>query len=247
MSDIKIECPHCSQHLDVPELMLGTIAECPRCRGSFQLPHPVAKCVQVEHPIQRAASDKISSTQQCPFCGETILKIAVKCKHCGSFLGQKAASASRTNGEESSILPVFSKPAGPIGGMGWALLLTPFISALIFQFLLHGAIKGDTDDFSPFFVVGFIPVLLTTILITIEAVKVGAGGTNDLNPKGTRREGPVLWFITGLLFCIVVYPWWMKRRAEYGFRNLRVFSILSMIAWFVVTPLLASIFFPVGD
>jgi len=30
------------------------------------------------------------STKACPFCGETILSVAVKCKHCGEFLKEDA-------------------------------------------------------------------------------------------------------------------------------------------------------------
>lgn len=38
MSDIKVNCPHCKQSLEVPEEMLGTIADCPSCAGQIQLP-----------------------------------------------------------------------------------------------------------------------------------------------------------------------------------------------------------------
>lgn len=38
MSDIKVNCPHCQQPLEVPEEMLGTIAACPSCNGQIQLP-----------------------------------------------------------------------------------------------------------------------------------------------------------------------------------------------------------------
>lgn len=38
MSDIKVNCPHCKQPLEVPEEMFGTIAECPSCNEQIQLP-----------------------------------------------------------------------------------------------------------------------------------------------------------------------------------------------------------------
>lgn len=38
MSDLKVACPHCGQHLEVPEDMLGTLIDCPSCHASMQLP-----------------------------------------------------------------------------------------------------------------------------------------------------------------------------------------------------------------
>ncbi|MEI8372681.1 MAG: GYF domain-containing protein [Planctomycetota bacterium] len=43
-------------------------------------------------------------TKPCPFCGETILRVAKKCKHCGEFLeGQDA----KTGESDKRILPLF--------------------------------------------------------------------------------------------------------------------------------------------
>ena len=72
MSDIKLNCPHCEQSLDIPSELLGQTVECPSCQGSIALPKP--------EPQPKA------ETKDCPYCGELILAKAKKCKHCGELL-----------------------------------------------------------------------------------------------------------------------------------------------------------------
>jgi len=38
MADIKIQCPHCSQHLDAPSEMAGQEIDCPACGGRMVIP-----------------------------------------------------------------------------------------------------------------------------------------------------------------------------------------------------------------
>jgi predicted RNA-binding Zn-ribbon protein involved in translation (DUF1610 family) len=40
------------------------------------------------------SDDTTGKTKACPFCGETILAVAVKCKHCGEFLDSAEVAAS---------------------------------------------------------------------------------------------------------------------------------------------------------
>lgn len=49
-------------------------------------------------------------TKKCPFCGETILEVAIKCKHCGSMLNE-----TKTENEEEQILA--DKPANMFRGI----------------------------------------------------------------------------------------------------------------------------------
>lgn len=48
--------------------------------------------------------------KKCPFCGETILEVAIKCKHCGSMLND-----SKIKNEEEQILA--DKPANMFRGI----------------------------------------------------------------------------------------------------------------------------------
>jgi len=63
-------------------------------------------------------------TKQCPFCGETILAIAKKCKHCGEFLDESArpveapssevAKAQKLRVQETDVMTLKLKKAGQL-------------------------------------------------------------------------------------------------------------------------------------
>jgi len=66
-----------------------------RQEGEAQLTPPV--------PVTPSDTDQ---TVRCPYCGETILAIAQKCKHCGELLGQmrRAATSPAPRLEQGDII-----------------------------------------------------------------------------------------------------------------------------------------------
>ena len=78
MSDIKFNCPYCRQFLEAPADMLGQLIECPSCKKTFEVAITQARVVPPP-PISQP-------TRPCPFCGESLLMTAQKCKYCGEFL-----------------------------------------------------------------------------------------------------------------------------------------------------------------
>lgn len=53
------------------------------------------------------------TTKPCPYCGEEILLVAIKCKHCGEFLQRRRPSAPRATGHVAPPPPA-STPVQPI-------------------------------------------------------------------------------------------------------------------------------------
>lgn len=117
MADFKFSCPHCQQSLEAPPDMAGETIECPTCKNSFcipgNVPQPTQKAkkqlfinkppsvrpssipdtskVSTQYGSNLHAPPMSAATMPCPMCGETILAIAKKCKHCGEILVDQSA------------------------------------------------------------------------------------------------------------------------------------------------------------
>jgi len=211
-------CPRCQTELKLPPDVAGPgeMIECPACGEDIRVPQsqPPPKKILTRRPTPPAHS---SSTKPCPYCGESILAVAVKCKHCGSDLTGKTES------------PVERSEA-----VGVIALILPICSAMVAWFWLSG-MPLIHDPGSKLGMISIITVIATAILAAIEANTVGAGSKTDLNTKGKKREGPVTWFFGCLLLWIVAFPAWMARRAKYGLKNLCFAAVLVGLIFAGVT------------
>lgn len=84
----------CGNRFFIPEQQLGQHVTCPACNRALI---PVSAQPDAAVVSAAAAPDAgagvpsgVEPTKRCPFCGEVILAIARKCKHCGEFLDRAA-------------------------------------------------------------------------------------------------------------------------------------------------------------
>jgi len=123
--------------------------ECPKCGAIYtKVEAHYAKSQKTQKTQKRQnQGEETKETKKCPYCGEEILTVAIKCKHCGSFLDEKPAiedSSKQQKNERSASSRNLSKKEIVIGfvigiigiifaASGsfdklWAHLITPFDS-----------------------------------------------------------------------------------------------------------------------
>jgi predicted RNA-binding Zn-ribbon protein involved in translation (DUF1610 family) len=107
---MEVECPSCNKIIRAPDSRAGQIVKCPACGSQMQLPAAEAAAEPAAEPPpagpqtpaaggpgagpgQAAAGG--GGTKPCPFCGESILRSARKCKHCKSMLLGPATPAGQ--------------------------------------------------------------------------------------------------------------------------------------------------------
>lgn len=144
--------------------------------------------------------------KRCPLCGEEILAIAKKCKHCGSDLeGGTSTEAAR------------SKPAADYGIF---LLAIPVVATMLIWFWVSGMnlLQSPGDTMA---LIMLATVLGTAIVAAMEASKVGM--------KSDRKKGtysPTAWFFIIALLWIIGYPVYLFKRKHFGLSNRLIAGIL---------------------
>ena len=127
------KCPKCGYQRTADDDKVFPDWQCPQCKIAY---NKVAITASVPE------NDDVSSRDQkhCPFCGEEILAVAIKCKHCGSNLvknsdvnTQSRVAATRTKATDKK------KSLNEI-------VVSIFILIVL---LIHGIIFSKYDTLSP--------------------------------------------------------------------------------------------------
>lgn len=158
-------------------------------------------------------AEAVQATKACPLCGETVLAIATRCKHCQGDIGEGAAERAAERGKPNELLGVLA-------------LITPLVSAvLIWQWVgSMNLLQGPAGTLNAI-IIG--TVLLTAVLCAIEAQMLGAG-------KKKGENGPVGIFIAMLVLWVVGYPYWFYARGKYGAKTMVTGAILAMVVFVAV-------------
>jgi hypothetical protein len=153
------------------------------------------------------------STKACRYCGEEILAVAVRCKHCQADLGgpggARAVAAGGRAGE----------------ALGTLQLLLPFGAAILI-WLWVGSMNLLQDPASTLMVITVVTILATGAIAAVEASQLGIGADTDRDTKGRKRSGPGLWFVFHLVLWILAFPSYLYWRSKYGAKNMVVGGIL---------------------
>jgi hypothetical protein len=142
----------------------------------------------------------MESEKRCPYCGERILAVAIKCKHCASDLSASPSAPLRQTQSTADF--------------GWALLGIPVAGTL----LIWGWVLNLSMFQGPGGATGLVVatvVIGTAAIASIEAAKLGM--------RTDSREdtfSPTEWALMILLIWIIGYPAYLYKRRRYGRSNL---------------------------
>ena len=151
-------------------------------------------------------------TKKCSECGETILAVAKRCKHCQADL----------TGARVQAVPAVSGSGFDIGA---AMLAIPVVGTLLAWFWIGNMNLLQSPGDSLALVVVAV-ICGTAILAVVEASKVGA-----VSDKKSGTYSPVQWFFIIALLWIVGYPAYLLKRRNYGLKNYLWAGVAVMVVF----------------
>lgn len=138
---------------------------CPQCgieRTSFDSPCQICG---YGGDGKKESSDSIprnTDTKSCPFCGEEIRLTAIKCKHCGEFIGEKNEKSS--TGNKVQTIELTSKK------YKLQMLLSTLLTFVSLFFMFNGCVRVDSglEGHVAIWVFGFFAGLIWFCLVRFQ-------------------------------------------------------------------------------
>jgi len=102
---LKLYCKKCNRDFSGIENSKDEV-QCPICKTNYKIQEALFTNKTHRNNNNINSSKKNTNLKSCPYCGEDILAVAQKCKHCGEFLNHNN-NMSNVNGTS----PSFTKPS----------------------------------------------------------------------------------------------------------------------------------------
>ena len=173
----------------------------------------VPRSVAPQQAPKAASSPAAANTAlvNCSSCGRSVSRKAPACPNCGEPMNELNAKR-------------------PQETLGIIILLTPLVAALlIWSWIGSMTLLQNPGSTLSFLTIGTI--IITGILVGVEANQLGIGAASDTDKKGRKNTGPVGWGAVTMLLWIVGYPAYLYYRSKYGAKNMVVGGIVVALVF----------------
>lgn len=159
-----VTCPHCAGEMEISldqgRLETGDeiVVRCPRCKQN------------AEFTVSR--KNMAAEKTKCPFCGEEILSTAIKCKHCGEWVGR--AGNKDSNGARAVSRGIKQQHFSRIALKAKLLLLVggfAFALYVIDQIRMRLHMSMNSSQFDWLLACIMIPLLIIGVFVALKFLR----------------------------------------------------------------------------